>query len=546
MIHLTPDETAFLTSLYRGTNGYIKVMGSADRDVYPDKTRNSTFVTNSSFKKTTVSNTVNMRGFTRNNLYLSTSTFQDNTSATVDNIATVQCLCVDIDYKGKYQDHTPEYVLPILYDKMYQSFCNSKFIPYPTYVETSRHLRFIYVLKEPVCLRIDNSKKRKSTVVWLNKILRSLATAINALDPDFNAEVQALTKFIRCPGSVNKRFINPKRSYNKKTHKFDIFTCDEALCYDVHIKKCTYASNPYSKTVYDIHELSDMILPKLGDWYVAGKKSKKKSGEDTATLMKARIKRITALLSTDCIGRREKMIFHLSNCLITLGMNPSDVQKQAEKFNQKFEIPLKSYELRSAVTTKIYKFKEPVFAADLNIEPLYLSTSKKEYDRKRYLDKKKEQVESGTTRTQKLNQKIMEAKKLKEEGMTLSVIAERLDVSISSVKNYLKQDIKDIEQEVKDLEKKPVNQCTSASSQKKEHSLFAVSPDAIIPFDEINETKMLFKIAKNQILKWLTAKWDDIFTYHWDAYCKDAVDDYETAITKTSMNPLSAICMSPG
>jgi hypothetical protein len=182
----------------------------------------------------------------------------------------------------------------------------------------------------------------------------------------------------------------------------------------------------------------------------------------------------------------------------------------------------------------------------LNIEPLYLSTSKKEYDRKRYLDKKKEQVESGTTRTQKLNQKIMEAKKLKEEGMTLSVIAERLDVSISSVKNYLKQDIKDIEQEVKDLEKKPVNQCTSASSQKKEHSLFAVSPDAIIPFDEINDTKMLFKTAKNQILKWLTAKWDDIFTYHWDAYCKDVVDDYATAVTKTSMNPLSAICMSPG
>lgn len=438
-MELDVQESEYLCSLYSQTNGYVKLMDSYSRKGFFHAASSMVSISDQNF-------CLNGTYLTPQNAMMSMCTFRKKGKATKDNINTVCCLAVDLDYTFLDKHDMLEKPL-VVWDMLLSDIWEKGYIPMPTYLEYGHRLRLVYVMKSPVCLNIKNREKRNSTIIWLERITKVLCDKINAMDSRYGAEPHQLTKFVRIPESHNIRFVQDRNPYTGKVS----FHVDSH-----HVVKI---AEPRFGQKWEIHALSDAVLDALPDWYgeYKEKQSKKRKQKkislrkNTTSFLSNRMDFLEKLRdTTDCRGRREIMTFLYWNFALQRGISKERARDMALAFNDKFCVPLIHKEaLSHCFPRHTYKYRTSTMlellgvtkkeARDLGLEVCSMETKKydREYSRNYRARMRNERIKKGQTLTQRMEALKVEIFSLRKEGMTLISIARKVKKSLSTVKRML-------------------------------------------------------------------------------------------------------------
>lgn len=441
-LSLTKSDMEYINEFYgKDVAGFLKLWGGNNKS--------GIFPYGKTFCDEHVSEIFRMDKLPTSNLYMSVSTFYGKKKATVDNIRSVQCIPIDIDFQ--FTDKYGELLDPLKVWQMFQKDLIEKqvFFPMPTYIEYGRRMRFIYLLNDGgIVLPRFNKKKRKNVLTLLRRIQEELIVTINTLNPLYHAEYNPYTSFVRVPTSLNTiwgKSFNPGEPFGTPS-----FHIDEQ--YFVQVKKVSNGKR------YDFHELADEILPKLPDWYKAEKKKKKRGPEIHICGINSRS--VSEMLCERChfleilqdhgydIGFREVMCFLYWNFSMQAGMTEDEAKLATLNFNRGFEHPMREKEVISlSRPRKLYYYRMETVLKKLCVPTELASccgydcTNKKEYQ-KNYMREYRKYKKSKNARKESQKQKmirrlISSAKKFREKGMALLDIASRLNVSLSTAKRYV-------------------------------------------------------------------------------------------------------------
>ena len=341
------EEHSYINSLYNNTNGFVKIMCGHNRK--------GIFTQAPALCNEKKDIYFNSKHLDLQNTMMSMSTYISKGSACEKNINTVCCLAVDVDYT--FVNKNGQKAEPLLiWEMLKRELIEYEItIPMPTYIEYGHRLRLVYLLKSPVCLRIKDSNKRKSTITWLKRIMTIIAENINSLNPAYNAEIQNLTKFVRVPGSYNIKY---DQEYCKADNRY-YFKCNGK--YIISVKEI-----PNGK-ILDIKELSDFVLPILPTWYHSYKNKKeykplisiKNKNHNLANMLQNRLAFLECLQDKGWnIGYREIMCFLYYNFSLQLGLSNEEAKRNTCMFNARFKNPLNEKKMLSHATPrKLYNYK---------------------------------------------------------------------------------------------------------------------------------------------------------------------------------------------
>ena len=418
------------------TNGYFKL--------YCGRNRKGNYIPASALTGKNRGRYLNGIDICNRNKYISPCTYIEKGYGRTDKINTVCCVSIDINYRrgilGEDEmEETPERVWNKLCMDSIVAGC---IVPVPTYIEYGRKLKLIYVFESPVCLRIPDQAKRKSTIAWLNRMMESLADSINKINWKYHAVACKINKPIRVPLSTEAKF---KSGYDWDNSKFVIY-----LDYEEEVRHY----KPSASRLWDVHALSDFILPPLPSWYkeYKAKEERKKLislSDRPHTIKDNLVRRLSFLCDLQKRGwdkgHREHMCFLYWNTLNQLGIQ--NAQEQTLRFNRGFITPLPEKEvLRYARPQKKYKYRLQTFLKYIEVDDetaknLGIIFDRKEYDKeysRRYRELKKQNNEKKMAKKEKLRLKVAaEIKKLRELGKTIATIAATMKCSISTVKRTL-------------------------------------------------------------------------------------------------------------
>ena len=439
MERLTSVEKEYIQTLCTNTNGYVKI--------HCGNNRRGNFVPAGALIGNNMEKYLTGIGLNNQNKMITQSTYKTKGSATLDNINTVCCLAVDVDYtltdeKGNLLE--PMDAWKAICAEIIERAC---FFPIPTYIEYSHRLRLVYMFEVPVCLRIEGTQARRSTIVWLNRITQTLADNLNAMNPKFCASAQSLTKSLRVPGSMNIKF---QRHYVVETDS-NFYT--PVYKYRV----CVY--KPINGHLWDVHELSDYILHDLPDWYDDYKKRKNMRKKplikmslrkgDTHDMLQCRLNFLENLQRKGWdIGFREVMCFLYWNFSLQMGMKQEEAIQAVHSFNENFKHPLpEKHMLQHSKPRKLYNYKTETLFCLLGVDISQMKvfgfsgSNKKEYDKvysRRYRILKKIANHKKVQKKINLRKKVVaEVSRLRELGYTLAYIANAVKCSVSTVKRML-------------------------------------------------------------------------------------------------------------
>ena len=269
-VTLRPADKDYLDRIYGSARGFVCVSSTADRAYEGDLSRKRAFVKSCCLKPDAAAMTANLRGTTRNNLMTSMCTYASRKNARESNALTVCALAVDVDFAGKFVGENPIEVWRFIFSHLCEKYFVGERVAFPQFVEVGHRLRLIYAL-EPVCLAIKPASKRVRTIRWIKKISRELTAMVNSIDADLCAEVQNPNKSVRFPNSKNVKWDG--KMYGGKF-------IGEPEVHHVSVFEVELDCIPEK---YEIHELSDIILEPLGDWYDPNYYSRKKRKNDLKT-----------------------------------------------------------------------------------------------------------------------------------------------------------------------------------------------------------------------------------------------------------------------
>ena len=428
-----PNTYEIVNTLYSEARGFVKLINRKNDGI------SSVFCLAENFSSEKYVNYLNNKKFSNKNLYMSMSTFRRPDSATLDDILSVCCLCIDMDYKftDKNGKHMPA-------EDVYRMFQTDMLkreagIPMPSYIELGHRIRLVYIFSSPVKLPADDESERKNTVSWLKRIMTIICENVNSLNPGYNAEIQQLTKFVRVPGSFNIKWNDMK--YRNGSPVF--------------LNKTIYQiSTVFSGKLWDVHELAEFVLPKLPSWYRTWKNTPKKkrkgkaySAIHTDALMDKYIN-LLKLLQDNLwdVGYRETMSFLYWNFL----MSKTDYREtiavtSLRSFNGGFVTPLSDRELTiQAKPKKTYRYSLKTLQSILNIPDYILSSAgfkcydKTEYNRKYMKELRKKNKDKRQADKLDLIRKV---KNLSLRGFSVLEIAQKVKVSASTVRRYAQMHI---------------------------------------------------------------------------------------------------------
>ena len=551
-IHMTNEERNILDLMYSHAPGYVRTRSSIDKKNYMAKDGEKTmssFLKACCYKKDFSDKAVNISSHALFNSYLSLATYKSRGDGTEKNIRAVEAIALDVDFTGKYERFLgqSEMVLDILYGRMFESFMDGKYIPYPTFVDMSRHLRFVYVFDKPMYIN-DDPKKRRHQTTLLKRIAKCLAEAINRLDPDFGASPQPLTSFFRKPDSVNRKYYGGRQEGGK-------FRYDYKTMFRCRLAWGRYASDPRQEIghTWGVQELSDIILPPKDGWYdpkfsESDRALRKAVNSDIGVLMDDRIGRIKKHARMgDCDGCREKMLFHLANCLLTKGEAWSVVAREAEALNRGFPHPLTPSGLKSAISVREpYRYTEEQFAMETGCPPVK-ATETKAYkakksagSRDRYVAKRSGLVAEGGTKMQERAERIRRVQEMHENGMSRSEIAHEAGLSYGTVRNYLTGRVKakDAGEELEKLKGSEIRHFSrkaesKAIALKKTPDYVNIMHEPYVDAESRDSVADAFKNADGErVVDFIVHKWGAL-RYNYDIAVPEAegITDYEEALT---------------
>lgn len=351
-LSLTKSDMEYINDFYgKDAAGFLKLWGGSNKS--------GIFPYGKTFCDEHISEIFRMDKLPTSNLYMSVSTFYGKKKATVDNIRSVQCIPIDIDFQ--FMDKYGKLLDPLKVWQMFQKDLIEKqvFFPMPTYIEYGRRMRFVYLLNDGgVVLPRFDKKRRKNVLTLLRRIQEELIATINALNPLYHAEYNPYTSFVRVPTSFNTiwgKSFNPDEPFSTPS-----FHVDEQ--YFVQVKRVSNGKR------YDFHELADGILPKLPDWYKAEKKKKKKgpgihicgiNSRSVNEMLRGRCHFLEILQDHGYdIGFREVMCFLYWNFSMQAGMTEDEAKLATLNFNSGFEHPMREKEVISlSRPRKLYYYR---------------------------------------------------------------------------------------------------------------------------------------------------------------------------------------------
>lgn len=429
-------------NLYKNSEGFVKIMSGHNRKGYfydPKILSDST----------KLSAILESRRFGLDNAYASISTFKTMQKATLDNILTVNALAVDADfttYPGQQEISTDE-----ARKALEMAILNG--FPEPSYIEYSRNMRLVYILDHPYIIP-KNKKKAESCRSFLKRVTKCLCDNLNSYTEiiNFHAEPQKLTSFIRIPYSVNKR------SYGYYDYDRELYVIDS-------INRFLVQTN-INESIFkwDIQKLSETVLPPLFDGYEDWKQKQKGKAKKVIPIRlvgvcERRLKELETLQDRGYgVGYREKMCYFYWITARQSGMTENEAVESVKNFNMRFPYPLQEHRLLTDCKPSDYidtngykhdgwerKFKDTTIRAELGLgtdEPdLFRGEGMSNSDKcKAYKDRKRmEKEKAGETKQQQIAKQVEQVALLRSEGKTWQEVADILDISLRTAKNYGKR-----------------------------------------------------------------------------------------------------------
>lgn len=317
-------------------------------------------------------------------------------SHSIANLYRIRTFAIDIDHRRAklWEDMDPLIFWNMLLD---MGVCDH--IPPISYVEYGHQIRLIYVLDEPI---YAGSKTATKALKCLQK---RICSTINKILGESVADPQPFNSFYRMPGSMNTK------------------NCSRVSVFSVSGERLSF------------QEMLDYI-PKP-EWYDRWKEKKvtrtKKNPKvyeihNVYTLYHERKDFLREIARTrDDIHRYSLIWCYVNNELMIDTVNALETAKE---INRELIKPLTEKELERKIKgfRKHYKISNESICEKIGIEKGAFMT-KREKD-------KIEKIRAGKTRKQIADKHYLEAKALKEKGYTQKEIAEKLGMSIRSIKYY--------------------------------------------------------------------------------------------------------------
>lgn len=387
-------------------------------------------------------------------LKMSACTFHGKAHCDMKHAKTVCALAVDLAPSIHYEGHFSwvDFIRKLNEHNAVADVTGEGFlIPMPTYVEVSPKIRLVYVLKEPVFLPYRDKKKRTATIIWIQRILSELCRKLETVEEVYAFPVK-LNGFLLAHGSKRVKWIG---CYNRELKKQEFHELKDSRFY-----VRTYPIN-WGKVgkwreakQWEIHELSDAVLPPLQDWYEKWKEKgdRVKPGihisgtkRTPRELAYFRLELLSKLQKNGYdVGFREHMCFLFWNFAYQAGFDDGLARKMTQAFNRQFETPMDDAEMVSrAAPSKQYRYKNSTLIEFLKIpaklaDGLGLFVYDKTRYMREYMRQYRAQKNPGRKPKVSLREKIAsKAQKLRREHLTISAIASKLGVSESTVKRSL-------------------------------------------------------------------------------------------------------------
>lgn len=389
-----------------------------------------------------------VKKFGKTNLMFSLNTFRTMERATEANLFAINLIAVDLDYKDSdYKNLAPEQVIKLLELDYFDTR-----IPTPTFIEYSNQIRLIYKLKETVYL----PKRLTSARTLANRVSEHIASELS----EFGANKQKLETYFRPPGSIN-------------TKTSDV------------VKMIKYENTEHFITEYTLREIQELWMEEVPSWYndwKNKKKSKSKSKEkvfkfhNIYTLNQKRLadfEKIQAYMNENKINKGRGNLCFLYRNYVLLSLKYStgeelgreefdEAEKRMKEFNSNFNYPRNWRQLESESRhlerrQYLYSNAKLMFmfdltqeeCAELGLESIYECELREEYNKNYYLEnkdkisnnkkinyKKNLKNQGKKTKKEEIEERKAKIKDLQAKGLTIKQIAQQLNCSERTVRNY--------------------------------------------------------------------------------------------------------------
>lgn len=134
--------------------------------------------------------------FGKHDIMLSLNTFRSRLHATKENLFSINAIALDVDFRvhERWKRNTPQSVFHFIE----ADYIATGKIPKPTYVEYGNQLRLIYLLEKPVYL----PKGKSSARILCERVTKCFARTLSV---EFRTEAQPLESFVRIPYGLNTK-----------------------------------------------------------------------------------------------------------------------------------------------------------------------------------------------------------------------------------------------------------------------------------------------------------------------------------------------------
>lgn len=332
---------------------------------------------------------------------------------------------IDIDHKKGTEPINPFEVVVAV-----EQLVEEKKIPQPTqYIDSGRGIHIYWDINNCHIMLLDLWEKIEN---HLFNIIKELERSIKNITVD--NRVKDPTRLLRLPGSINSKSNSKCYSMLKNNGNiYNIFDLKKA-----YIKpKKQYKHNKGKIAYLPTKNLYTLNMSRIEDF-----------------------KKIVSLRKGDIVGYRNTLIMLYSyHYRLVNEVTVEELIKVTKEFNKSFREPYKIKELTSVCrsvnrtvkhfqqdNTKGYKFtnKYIINALDLQEQEqeqlLTIISTRVKYDRKNKKRNESRRNEEGLTPKQaelkELNSKVVE---LKEQGLSLRKIAEKLNITLGKVQRVLKK-----------------------------------------------------------------------------------------------------------
>ena len=332
---------------------------------------------------------------------------------------------IDIDHKKGTEPINPFEVVVAV-----EQLVEEKKIPQPTqYIDSGRGIHIYWDINNCHIMLLDLWEKIENhlfnTIKELERSIKNISVDTRVKDP---------TRLLRLPGTINSK--SNSKCYSMLKNEGNIYNIFDLKKAYIKVNK-QYKKNKSKITYLPTKNLYTLNMSRIEDF-----------------------KHIVSLRNGDIKGYRSTLIMLYSyHYRLVNEVTVEELIKVTKEFNKSFKEPYKAKELISVCRSvnrtvkhfqednnKGYKFTNKYIINALDLEEqeqeqlLTIISTRVKYDRKNKKRNESRRNEEGLTLKQaelkELNSKVVE---LKEQGLSLRKIAEKLNITLGKVQRVLKK-----------------------------------------------------------------------------------------------------------